>query len=136
MLPSGSISHLPDRFGTLSEWSDRSDRTAVSCSAIRAFCPALSPQARLTSAEAGSFVLVPPTLDEETIEADDLILLKREDRTAATAEVSLVRRPNLSAASLKGKESAEWFRWRQCQQPRRSWPTRRLSHSLYLAEAA
>jgi hypothetical protein len=41
----------------------------------------------------GFFLVVSPGLDEEALEVAGLVLLKREDRTAATAEVPLACTP-------------------------------------------
>ena len=63
----------------------------------------------------GFFLVVPLGLDEEAIEAAGLILLKREDRTVATAEVAarLDAARARRAAALEREEGADWFEKRQ-----------------------
>ena len=59
--------------------------------------------------------MVPSGLDEQAIEAAGLVLLKREDRTAATAEVAarLHAARARRAAALEREEGADWFGQRQ-----------------------
>jgi SAM-dependent methyltransferase len=134
-----AISHLPDRFGTLSEWARvlvRGGRLLFTDSSVLT--------GELTQSEfnirggIGFFLVVPPGLDEEAIEAAGLILLKREDWTAATAEVAarLHAARARRAAALDRKEGADWFgkRQRLLATTAALAKSRRLSRFLYLAE--
>jgi hypothetical protein len=86
----------------------------------------------------GFFLVVPPGLDEEALEAAGLILLKREDRTAATAEVAACLHAARArrAAALEREEGADWFgkRQRLLATTAELAESRRLSRFLYLAE--
>jgi SAM-dependent methyltransferase len=134
-----AISHLPDRFVTLAEWARllvRGGRLLFTDSSVLT--------GELTQSEfnirggIGFFLVVPPGLDEEAIEAAGLILLKREDWTAATAEVAarLHAARARRAAALDRKEGADWFgkRQRLLATTAALAKSRRLSRFLYLAE--
>jgi hypothetical protein len=86
----------------------------------------------------GFFLLVPPSLDEEAIEAVGLTLLMREDRTAATAEAAarLHAARARRAAALQREEGSDWFGQRQrlLATTAELAESRRLSRFLYLAE--
>jgi len=134
-----SIVHLPDRFGTLREWA-------------RLLCPGgrlpFTDTAVLTGAVAkaeldprasiGTFLLVPPGLDEEAVAAAGLALLRRDDRTPATAEIAArwhaVRARH--AAELERAEGGDWFALRQrfLAAVAELAASRRLSRVLFLAE--
>jgi SAM-dependent methyltransferase len=134
-----AISHLPDRFGTLLEWARllvRGGRLLFTDSGV------------LTGAVAKSeldirgginfFLLVPPGLNEKAIEAARLILLKRQDRTAATAEIAARLQAGRArrAAALAREEGGDWFEQRQrlLATMAELAESRRLSRFLYLAE--
>jgi hypothetical protein len=82
--------------------------------------------------------LVPPGLDEEAIEAAGLVLLKREDRTAATADVAACLHAARArrAAALQCEEGPDWFGQRQrlLATMAELAKSHRLSRFLYLAE--
>jgi SAM-dependent methyltransferase len=136
-----AISHLPDRFGTLSEWARllrRGGRLLFTDSSVLTGAVA---QGELDiRGGIGFFLLVPPGLDEEAIVAADLALLKREDRTAATAEIAarLHAARARRAAALEREEGADWFvqRQRLLATAAELAESRRLSRFLYLAEKA
>ena len=89
-------------------------------------------------ASIGAFLLVPPGLDEEAITAAGLALLRRDDRTPATAEIAArwhaVRARH--ATALEREEGADWFAQRQryLEVTAELAASRRLSRILYLAE--
>jgi len=134
-----SIVHLPDRFGTLREWARLlrpGGRLLFTDTAVLTGAVAKAELDRRTSI--GPFLLVPPGLNEEAIAAAGLALLRREDRTAATAEIAArwhaVR--GRHAAELEREEGAEWFAQRQrfLAATGELAGSRRLSRFLYLAE--
>jgi SAM-dependent methyltransferase len=134
-----AISHLPDRFGTLSEWARllaRGGRLLFTDSSV--LTGAVAKSELDIRGGIGFFLLVPPGLDEEAIGAAGLILLNREDRTAATAEVAarLHAARARRAAALEREEGAEWFAQRQrlLATTAELAESRRLSRFLYLAE--
>jgi SAM-dependent methyltransferase len=134
-----AISHLPDRFGTLLEWARllvRGGRLLFTDSSVLTAAVATSELA--IRGGIGVFLVVPPGLDEEAIEAAGLVLLKREDRTAATAEVAarLHAARARRAAALEREEGADWFGQRQRLLATTAdlAQSRRLSRFLYLAE--
>lgn len=134
-----AISHLPGRFGTLLEWARllvRGGRLLFTDSSV--LTGAVATSELDICGGIGLFLVVPPGLDEGAVEAAGLILLRREDRTAATAEVA----PRLHAtrarraAALEREEGADWFGKRQRLLATRAElaKSRRLSRFLYLAE--
>jgi SAM-dependent methyltransferase len=134
-----AISHLPDRFGTLSEWArllSRGGRLLFTDSSV--LTGAVAKSELDIRGGIGTFLLVPPGLDEEAIEAAGLTLLKREDRTAAIAEVAarLHAARTHRAAALEREEGADWFGQRQrlLATMAELAESRRLSRFLYLAE--
>jgi SAM-dependent methyltransferase len=136
-----AISHLPDRFGTLSEWARllrRGGRLLFTDSSI--LTGAVSRSEIDIRGGIGFFLFVPPGLDEQAIEAAGLILLRREDCTAATAEVAarLHDARARHAAALQREEGAEWFGQRQrlLATTAELARNRRLSRFLYVAEKA
>jgi len=134
-----AISHLPDRFGTLLEWARllvRGGRLLFTDSSVLTGAVAKS-ELDIRGA-IGFFLVVPPGIDEEAVEAAGLVLLKREDRTAATADVAarLHTARARRAPALLCEEGPDWFAQRQrllatTAELARS---RRLSRFLYLAE--
>ena len=134
-----AISHLPDRFGTLSEWASsarRGGRLLFTDSGV--LTGAVAKTELDIRGGIGFFLVVPSGLDEQAIEAAGLILLKREDRTAATAEVAarLHDARARRAAALEREEGADWFGQRQrlLATMAELAKSRRLSRFLYLAE--
>jgi SAM-dependent methyltransferase len=134
-----AISHLPDRFGTLSEWTRlllRGGRLLFTDSSV--LTGAVAKSELDIRGGIGFFLVVPPGFDEKAIEAAGLILLKCEDRTAATAEVAarLHAARASRAAALQCEEGAEWFEKRQrlLANTAELAQSRRLSRFLYLAE--
>lgn len=134
-----SIVHLPDRFGTLREWARLlrpGGRLLFTDTAVLTGAVAkaeLDPRALI-----GPFLLVPPGLNEAAIAAAGLALLRREDRTPATAEIAArwhaVRARH--AAELEREEGAAWFAQRQrfLAATAELAESRRVSRFLYLAE--
>jgi SAM-dependent methyltransferase len=134
-----SIVHLPDRFGTLREWARLlrpGGRLLFTDTAVLT-----GPIAKAeidVRASIGFFLFVPPGLNEEAIAAAGLALLRREDRTSATAEIAArwhaVRARH--AAELERGEGADWFAQRQrfLAATAELAESRRLSRFLYLAE--
>jgi SAM-dependent methyltransferase len=134
-----AISHLPDRFGTLSEWARllvRGGRLLFTDSSV--LTGAVAKSELDIRGEIGFFLVVPPGLDDKAIEAAGLILLKREDRTGATADVAarLHAARTRRAAALQREEGADWFGQRQrlLATMAELAKSRRLSRFLYLAE--
>ena len=133
-----AISHLPDRIGTLREWTRLlrpGGRLVFTDPAILSGAVA---KAELDIRALGFFLIVPPGFDEAAIEAAGLALLVREDRTAATAEIAgrwhaaRLRR----ADELEREEGADWFVQRQrfLATTAELAGSRRLSRFLFLAE--
>jgi SAM-dependent methyltransferase len=134
-----AISHLPDRFVTLAEWARllvRGGRLLFTDSSVLTGAVATSDLA--IRGGIGYFLVVSPGLDEEALDAAGLVLLKREDRTAATVEVAarLHAARARRAAALKCEEGADWFgkRQRLLATTAELAQSRRLSRFLYLAE--
>jgi len=134
-----AISHLPDRFGTLSEWArllHRGGRLLFTDSTV--LTGAVAKSEIDIRGGIGFFLFVPPGLDEEAIEAAGLTLLRREDRTAATAQVAarLHAARARRAAALEREEGADWFGQRQrlLATAAELAASHRLSRFLYLAE--
>jgi SAM-dependent methyltransferase len=134
-----AISHLPDRFGTVSEWARllvRGGRLLFTDSSV--LTGAVATSELDICGGIGLFLVVPPGLDEEAIETAGLILLRREDRTAATAEVAgrLHAARARRAAAQEREEGTDWFGKRQRLLATRAElaMSRRLSRFLYLAE--
>jgi SAM-dependent methyltransferase len=134
-----AITHLPDRFGTLSEWArllHPGGRLLFTDSTV--LTGAVSKSEIDIRGGIGFFLLVPPGLDEQAIEAAGLTLLRREDRTTATAEVAerLHAARARRAATLVREEGDEWFGQRQRLLATTAELARsgRMSRFLYLAE--
>jgi SAM-dependent methyltransferase len=134
-----SVCHLPDRFATLAEWARllrRGGRILFSDPAV--LTGAVTKSALDVRASAGFFLIVPPGLNEKAIEAAGLVLLRCEDRTAATVEIAArwhAARIARSAA-LQREEGAVWFEQRQTflATTAELAGSRRLSRFLYVAE--
>jgi SAM-dependent methyltransferase len=134
-----AISHLPDRFGTLLEWARllvRGGRLLFTDSGV--LTGAVAKSELDIRGGIGFFLLVPPGLNERVIEATRLILLQRQDRTAATAEIAARLHAGRArrAAALAREEGADWFEQRQrlLATMAELAESRRLSRFLYLAE--
>ncbi len=134
-----AICHLPDRSTTLSEWARLlrlGGRLVFSDPAVLTGVVAKS--VLDIRASAGVFVIAPPGLNEKTIAAVGLTLLRCDDRTAATAEIAArwhaarLRR----AAILQREEGADWFEQRQrfLAVTAELAGSRQLSRFLYVAE--
>ena len=134
-----AVSHLRDRFGTLCEWArllHEGGRLVFTDSAVITG-PVAKSELDIRTAT-GFFLFVPPGVDEEAIKAAGLVLLRREDRTAAIAELAARWRAVRAryAAALEREEGTDGFERRQ-----RLYATaaelarsRRLSRFLYVAE--
>jgi SAM-dependent methyltransferase len=134
-----AVLHLLDRFGTLAEWARvlrRGGRLLFTDSSV--LRGAVTTSELELRGSIGLFLVVPPGLDEEAIEAAGLTLLKREDRTSATAEVAarLHAARARRAAARQCEEGADWFvqRQRLLATTAELAESRRLSRFLYLAE--
>jgi SAM-dependent methyltransferase len=134
-----AISHLPDRFGTLLEWARllvRGGRLLFTDSGV--LTGAVAKSELDIRGGIGFFLLVPPGLNERVIEATRLILLQRQDRTAATAEIAARLHAGRArrAAALAREEGVDWFEQRQrlLAATAELAESRRLSRFFYLAE--
>jgi SAM-dependent methyltransferase len=139
ILCSDAICHLRDRFGTLSEWArllHAGGRLLFTDPAVLTGAVAKSELDIRTAP--GFYLFVPPGLDEAAIAAAGLTLLRREDRSAATAETAARWHAARAgrAVVLERVEGAAQFEQRQ-----RFFATtaelarsRRLSRFLYVAE--
>ena len=135
-----AISHLPDRFEVLSEWSRllrKGGRLVFTDPAVITGPVAKSEiDDRLALGSNASFV--PPGLNEEAVKAAGLAMQRRQDRAGAVAEIgsrwhaARLRR----AAVLKHEEGGEWFerRQRMLATSAELARSRRLSRFLYVAE--
>jgi SAM-dependent methyltransferase len=134
-----AVSHLRDRFGTLREWARllRAGGRLVFTDHAVITGPVAKSEFDIRTAT-GFFLFVPPGVNEEAIKAAGLVLLRREDRTAAIAEVAARWRAARAryTAALEREEGIEGFERRQ-----RFYATaaelatsRRLSRFLYVAE--
>jgi SAM-dependent methyltransferase len=134
-----AILHLGDRVKTLADWArllDKGGRVLFTDGAVLTG-PVAKSELDIRAAM-GSCLFVPPGFNEEAVAAVGLALVRRDDRTTATAEtaakwhVARSRRTDL----LVGEEGADWFAQRQLflattGELARS---RRLSRFLYVAE--
>jgi SAM-dependent methyltransferase len=134
-----AISHLPNRFGTLREWTRllrHRGRVVFTDNAVITGEIAKS-ELDLRSAS-GFFLFVPPGFNEEAIKAVGLTLLRCEDRTAAVAEIGarMCSARLRHASALQQEEGADGFQKRQglyaiATELAKS---HRLSRFLYVAE--
>ena len=136
-----AITHLRDRFATLSQWARllrRGGRLVFTDSTVLTGPVAKSDLD--VRAALGVFMFVPPGVNEEAIKTAGLTLLAHEDRTAAAADIAArwhaVRARH--AGVLEGEEGARWFGQRQDFLAITSElaMSRRLSRFLYVAEKA
>lgn len=134
-----AILHLSDRFGTLRKWARLlCDRGRVAFTDIAVITGEISKSELDVRTASGSFLFVPPGLNEGAIKAAGLTLQRVEDRTAAVAEIGArtcsarVR----YAAQLKREEGIDGFGKRQelYAMATELAKSRRLSRFLYVAE--
>jgi SAM-dependent methyltransferase len=134
-----AICHLPNRFGTLREWSRllrNKGRIVFTDNAVVTGEVAKSELDLRTAS--GFFLFVPAGLNEEAIKAAGLNLLRRDDTTRAVAEIGArmcaarIRRVH----ELEREEGAEGFQKRQQLYAivTELAKSRRLSRFLYIAE--
>jgi SAM-dependent methyltransferase len=134
-----AINHLPDRTGTLREWARllRPGGRLLFTDAVVITGPVAKPELDIRAA-LGFYLFVPPGVNEEAIAAAGLMLLRQDDRTAATAGIAArwhaarVRH----TAELEAQEGIEWFAHRQrfLATTAELAASRRLSRILYLAQ--
>jgi SAM-dependent methyltransferase len=136
-----AISHLPDRFGTLSEWGrllDQGGRLLFTDPFV--LTGAVSKTELDVRAAIGFNLLVPAGLNERCIEAAGLTLKHCEDCTTATAEIAARWHTARSrqAAALESEEGADWFEQRQrfLAITAELAASRRLSRFRYVADKA
>jgi SAM-dependent methyltransferase len=134
-----AIPHLPNRCGTLSEWArllHKGGRVLFTDSAV--LTGAVAKSELDIRAATGFRLIVPPGFNETAIETAGLILLRREDRTTATAEIAARWHAARlrHAAVLEREEGVEWFGQRQqfLALTAELAESRRLSRFLYVAE--
>jgi cyclopropane fatty-acyl-phospholipid synthase-like methyltransferase len=136
-----AITHLGDRFGTIAEWARllrQGGRLVFTDSAV--VTGAITKSELDIRCTTGFFLLVPPGLDQEAIEAAGLTLVTSEDRTAATAKIAANWHAARlrHAAELEREEGAERFAKLQHYYATASElaASRRLSRFLYVGEKA
>jgi 2-polyprenyl-3-methyl-5-hydroxy-6-metoxy-1,4-benzoquinol methylase len=111
-----AVLHLKNRFSALADWSRLlrpQGRVIFTDAAI--VTGSISIEELNIRASQGSFLLVPPGLNEEAVRASGLVLRLSEDRTRATAEIAArwhVAREH-RAVDLQKVEGEEWFTGRQ-----------------------
>jgi SAM-dependent methyltransferase len=110
-----AISHLPDRFGTLSEWARLLRPGGRLVFTDPAVLTGAITKSELDIRAIGFFLVVPPGLDEAAIQAAGLAVMCCEDRTAAIARIAagLHAARVGRAAELEREEGADWFGQRQ-----------------------
>jgi SAM-dependent methyltransferase len=134
-----AIPHLPDRFGTLREWSrllrDKGRIVFADNAVVTGEIAKSELDIRTAS---GFFLFVPPGLNEQAIEAAGLTLLRCEDRTADMAEIGarMCSARIRHAPALEREEGVDGFQTRQglyaiATELAKS---HRLSRFLYVAE--
>jgi cyclopropane fatty-acyl-phospholipid synthase-like methyltransferase len=134
-----AILHLGDRLKTFAEWArvlDQGGRVLFTDGAVLTG-PVAKSELDIRAAM-GSCLFVPPGFNEEAVAAVGLTLVRRDDRTTATAETATKWHAARSRRTtlLVAEEGADWFAQRQLflattGELARS---RRLSRFLYVAE--
>lgn len=134
-----AICHLPDRFATLHEWGRllrKGGRLLFSDPVV--VTGAVAKSALDVRAATGYFLFVPPGVNEEAMQAAQLTLVSRVDRTAAMAEIASRWHEARArhAAELQRDEGAAWFEQRQrfLATTAELAKSRRLSRFVYVAE--
>ena len=134
-----AISHLNDRTGTLAEWSRVLDNKGrLVFTDVLVLTGPISKSEFELRASVGFHLLVPPGVNERSIEAAGLTLVRQEDRTESVAEIAARWHAARSrrAAALVADEGADWFDQRQrfLSVTAELAKSRRLSRFLYVAE--
>lgn len=134
-----AISHLKDRFQTLSDWSRLlGPRGQVVFTDVFVLTGPIAKSELEARASVGFHLLVPPGVNERFIEAAGLALVRCEDRTAPVADIAARWHAARSrrAAALRAEEGADWFEQRQrfLSITAELASSRRLSRFLYVAE--
>lgn len=134
-----AIAHLPNRFGTLREWTRvlrDGGRVVFTDSAV--ITGEIDKSELDLRTASGFFLFVPPGFNEEAMKAAGLTVLRCDDSTAAMAEIGarMCSARLRHAAALEQEEGADGFRKRQglyaiATELARS---HRLSRFLYVAE--
>jgi SAM-dependent methyltransferase len=134
-----AISHLPNRLGTLREWTRvlrYRGRLVFTDNAVITGEIAKSELDLRTAS--GFFLFVPPGFNEEAIEAAGLAMIRCDDTTAATAEIGsrMCSARLRHATALKQEEGTDGFQKRQglYEIATELAKSRRLSRILYVAE--
>jgi SAM-dependent methyltransferase len=134
-----AISHLSGRLRTLSDWArllTRGGRLVFTDNFV--LTGEIAKSELDLRASVGFHLLVPPGINERSIEAAGLALVRCEDRTAAVAEIAArwhaarLRRADI----LAHEEGADWFEQRQrvLAITAELAGSRRLSRFLYVAD--
>jgi SAM-dependent methyltransferase len=134
-----AISHLPNRAGTLRDWARLlRNKGRIAFTDVAVLTGEIGKDELDMRAASGSFLFVPPGLNEQAIKAAGFKLLRCEDRTAALAEIGarMCSARLRHASALQQEEGAEGFQKRQglyaiATELAKS---RRLSRFLYVAE--
>ena len=136
-----AILHLGDRFATLADWGRLlcpGGRLLFTDAAV--LTGAISIEDLNIRASQGSFMLVPPGLNEAALVAASLVLQHQEDRTHAIADVAarLHAARQSRSSKLTEAEGLRWFWQRQTFLATTAdlASARRLSRFLYIAEKA
>jgi SAM-dependent methyltransferase len=134
-----AVIHLADRVAAVADWARvlrKSGRLLFTDAAV--LTGAVSKEEIDKRASQGAFTIARPGANENAIASAGLILLRREDKTEATANVALrwfdVR--ERFAVDLKNEEGEEFFARRQIflATTAELAASRRLSRFLYVAE--
>src|SRR5262249_5743137 len=134
-----AVSHLPDRTGTLRDWTRLLRyKGRIVFTDVAVVTGEISKDELDMRAASGFFLFVPPGLNEQAIKTAGITFLRWEDRTAAMAEIGarMCSARLRHASALKQEEGADGFQKRQelyaiATELAKS---RRLSRFLYVAE--